>query len=185
VKNSIVKYSLLFLSIVTFCTCKNRKGKYTNIAITTTDTLYKVIAIIDGDTYDALYKQETIRIRMEAMDAPEKGMPYYNVAKQYLSSMIFGRLVKIVFSKKDRYNRYIGRTFLEDGTDISIEMIKNGLAWYYRDFSKEKDLSLSLLEQEARKDKIGLWKDANPYQPWKIRDLHKQGISTKDSFPDL
>lgn len=38
----------------------------------------KVIGIIDGDTFDLLNdSNKTYRIRMEGIDAPEKGMPFY------------------------------------------------------------------------------------------------------------
>ena len=36
-----------------------------------------VVTVIDGDTYDLLVNgNQTIRIRMEGIDAPERGMPF-------------------------------------------------------------------------------------------------------------
>ena len=31
-------------------------------------------------------------------------------------------------------------------------------------------------------NKVGLWTDPRPIAPWEIRRLHREGISTKDSF---
>src|SRR5262249_13534065 len=47
------------------------------------------------------------------------------------------------------------------------EMVQEGLAWHYKDFSKDKDLAKA--EREARKDKKGLWIDPNPIPPWQFR----------------
>ena len=52
----------------------------------------KVIKIVDGDTYDILLDNLTTkRIRMEGIDAPERGMPFYKVAKDYLGTLCFGQ----------------------------------------------------------------------------------------------
>ncbi len=37
-------------------------------------------------------------------------------------------------------------------------------------------------EIEGRNAKIGIWENDNPMPPWENRKLHRQGISTKDSF---
>lgn len=145
-------------------------------------TIGKVIAVLDGDTYDLLINgNQTIRIRMEGIDAPERGMPYYQVAKKYLSNLCFGNLVKFVPTKKpDSHNRLIGFTYLEDGTEMSHEMIKAGLAWHFKKYNSDEDLAE--LEIQARNSKIGLWQNENPMSPWENRRLHKQGISTKKMF---
>jgi micrococcal nuclease len=144
------------------------------------DAEYKVIGIVDGDTYDVLKNNETIRIRVNAIDAPEKGMPFYRVSKEYLSSLCFGKFVKLDIVKKDQHDRFVARAILPDGIDIPTEMIKAGMAWHFKEFSSDE--TLSELENTARQNKIGLWKDGHPIEPWKIRKLHREGISTKDSF---
>ncbi len=141
----------------------------------------KVIAIIDGDTYDLLVEgKKTVRVRMEGIDAPERGMPYYRVAKQYLGSLCFGKTVILQVTGIDNHGRYLGFTYLDDGRELSHEMIKAGMAWHFKKYSSDK--VLAKLELEARDAKRGLWKDKNPMSPWRNRSLHRQGISTKDSF---
>lgn len=59
-------------------------------------------------------------------------------------------------------------------------MIRAGFAWHFKKYSSDSDLSE--LEMEARNKKVGLWADDDPMPPWENRKLHRQGISTKDSF---
>lgn len=141
----------------------------------------KVISIIDGDTYDALLlSNKTIRVRMEGIDAPEKGMPFYQKSKKYLSSLCFNKQVKIKITGTDNYDRFLAYTYIEDEKELSKEMIKEGYAWHFKKYSS--DTTLSNLEIEARNLKKGLWSEKNPMSPWTNRSLHRQGISTKDSF---
>jgi len=141
---------------------------------------YKVIAIADGDTFSVLQNKTVVRIRVEGIDAPEKGMPYYKVSKQYLAKLCFNKNVKIKVVKFDRYGRTVARAVLPNGKDVSAEMIKAGLAWHYKKYSSDK--LLSTFEIQARKNKYGLWKDQNPIAPWEIRKLRRKGISTKERF---
>src|SRR5688572_15958005 len=52
-------------------------------------TSYRVIKIIDGDTFDILIDGKPERIRVFGIDAPEREMPFYKVSKNYLSQLIF------------------------------------------------------------------------------------------------
>lgn len=139
----------------------------------------KVIGIIDGDTYDILVNNEQVRVRMNGIDAPERGMPFYKVSKNYLSKLCFGKTVNIENVGVDRHGRVLGDTYFE-GTYINLEMVKAGMAWHYKEYSNDEQLANA--EIGAKKNKNGLWKDARPIEPWRVRSLHRQGISTKDSF---
>ena len=44
------------------------------------------------------------------------------------------------------------------------------------------DKKLDSIENVARIEKRGLWAESNPMAPWENRKLHRQGVSTKDSF---
>lgn len=139
-----------------------------------------VFSIVDGDTYDLLIDDNNkIRIRMEGIDAPETGMPFSQVSKNYLGKLCFNKRVKVHVTKLDN-SRFIGFSYLDDGTELSHEMIKAGLAWHFKTYNTDADLSE--LEIKARNARVGLWKDNNPIPPWEIRSLHRQGISTKDMY---
>ncbi len=177
-KNLALIWVLLLFIPINSCTCNNgndtslKKGSIVS---------GKVIAIIDGDTYDILLQDnKTVRVRMEGIDAPERGMPYYQKSKKYLSDLCYGKHIKIKITGVDDYKRILAYSYLEDGRELSQEMIKAGLAWHYKKYNSDK--TLSYLEKKARNQKKGLWSEKNPMPPWTNRRLHRQGISTKDSF---
>ncbi len=141
----------------------------------------RVIGIVDGDTFDLLNdSNKTFRIRMEGIDAPEKGMPFYQVSKKHLGSLCFGQQVAVQITRSESGNRKIGFTYLSAGTELSHEMVRAGLAWHFVKYNADRDLAA--LEQEARKERRGLWKDPNPLPPWEIRKIRRSGQSTKDLF---
>jgi len=169
--------AVIFLFTLFLFSCSNSNQQESN----ENSTSGKVIAIIDGDTYDILLDgNKTVRIRMEGIDAPEKGMPFYRVAKKYLGELCFEKNVRLEIHDTDSRGRMIAFTYLEDGTEISHEMIKAGLAWHFTKYNKDEDLAT--LEVQARESKLGLWTDESPMPPWDNRSLHRNGISTKDSF---
>lgn len=170
------KYFFLCILII-ITSCKNRSELDPQITLTTG----KVVSIIDGDTYDLLINDNTtMRIRMEGIDAPEKGMPFYHVSKTYLGNLCKDQKIRLEVTGKDSHGRTLAYSYLPDGRELSHEMIKVGLAWHFNKYNS--DPVLATLEIEARKAKIGLWIDDDPMSPWENRSLHSQGVSTKDSF---
>jgi hypothetical protein len=64
----------------------------------------------------------------ERIDAPEKGQPFTNRAKQFLSELAFDREVTVETKGQDRYGRTIGEVFLPRGRNLNQEIVKAGLA---------------------------------------------------------
>ena len=121
---------------------------------------------------------------MEGIDAPEKGMPYYQVAKKHLSDLCCNKeLIFVQTQKSDSNNRLIGFSYLDTGVELSHEMVKVGLAWHFKKFNNDEDLAD--LELDAKKNKRGLWQNDDPMSPWENRKLHRQGKSTKELFKYL
>jgi hypothetical protein len=54
---------------------------------------------------------------------------------------------------------------LPDGRSLNRERVKEGMAWWYRNFAPH-DAELARLEAEAREARIGLWSRPNPVPPW-------------------
>ena len=161
---NILKVFIAFSLFVFFAYCreKRKEVKYPSIF------KGKVIAIKDGDTYKVLYNNKEKTIRLAHIDCPEKGQPFGNRAKQFASILCFGKTVTVqTEGKTDIYKRIIGEIILEDGTNVNKELIKNGLAWHYKKYSK--NIEFDELESQARKDKIGIWSDTDPVAPWKWR----------------
>ena len=131
-----------------------------------------VVKIIDGDTYDLILNGEQTRVRMYGIDAPERGMDYYRVAKDYLGELCNDQIIRLEVMNTDRYGRIVAKSFLSDGRELGAEMIKAGLAWHYKQYSDDE--SLALLENDAQENKVGLWKATNPTPPWKYRKRKKE-----------
>ncbi len=135
-----------------------------------TDFKAKVVRIIDGDTVEVLHEKTVIKIRLEHIDSPEirSRQPFGNRAKQAVSGLCFNQNIIVGWKgQKDRYGRYIAVLWNEKGENVNKEMVRLGMAWHYKKYSKDK--SYDLLEKEARKNKIGLWADPNPVPPWEWR----------------
>src|SRR5215472_5489537 len=126
-----------------------------------------VVSVLDGDTIDVLHNGQAERIRLNGIDAPEKGQPYGKRAKRFLADLVAGKTVTIHSYKLDRHKRTVGDVLLADGTNLNRELVKAGLAWWYKKYSKDE--TLGALEQEAREAKRGLWAETNPIPPWVYR----------------
>lgn len=133
----------------------------------------RVVKVSDGDTITVLDKENRQhKIRFQGIDAPESKQDFGQVSKDNLATMIFGKEVKVVWSKTDKYGRTVGKILL-DGRDINIEQIRAGLAWHYKSYEKEQPpedrISYAAAEQEARAARRGLWQDPNPTPPGEWR----------------
>lgn len=126
----------------------------------------RVVSITDGDTCVVLVDRQQIKVRLEGIDAPEKGQPYGTKSREHLAALIHEKAVSVVVSGKDRYGRSLGTVWV-DQDNINEEMVRSGLAWHYKRFSKDK--TLQRLESEARAAKRGLWADRDPVPPWEWR----------------
>lgn len=132
----------------------------------------KVISVADGDTITILVDKIKHRIRLAEIDAPElKGQPYGKASKAHLSALVHNKLVLVEYTKKDRYGRLIG-TVTSQKVNVNEAMVKAGLAWHYKFYSKSK--ILSTMEKKAKADKAGLWKQNKPVAPWTFRRAKKQ-----------
>jgi micrococcal nuclease len=129
----------------------------------------KVVSVSDGDTITILKDQTQIKIRLNGIDCPEKKQDFGQVAKNFTSDLCFGKEVTIKSFGEDRYGRTIADVILPDGRILNQELVKAGLAWHYKKYSK--DTVLAEMEINARKEKIGLWKQGNEIAPWEFRKM--------------
>ncbi len=115
----------------------------------------RVTKVKDGDSLVLRTPDNaTVQIRLAEIDTPEKGEPYADTARQALSRMVRDRDIAVRLFDVDKYDRIVGRVFLND-TDVNAELVRMGLAAVYCRFSE--DQRLYDLEAEARADRRGLW----------------------------
>jgi len=129
--------------------------------------VWRVVSVADGDTLRAIDDSKAEhRIRLAGIDAPERGQPFGNVARERLAELTMGKAVAVDVEDRDRYGRTVAR--LEaDGLDVCRQLVADGLAWHYTRYSK--DAGLAAAQREARAERRGLWRDAAPVAPWDWR----------------
>ncbi|SDB51881.1 Endonuclease YncB, thermonuclease family [Flavobacteriaceae bacterium MAR_2010_188] len=133
----------------------------------------KVVGIMDGDTFKMLTKDSTlVRVRLANIDCPENKQPYSKKAKEFTANALFGKEVTISSQKTDRYKRYISDVVYNDSLSLTHQLLKAGLAWHFIRYSN--DSTLQKVEDLARINHLGLWKDTNPIAPWEWRKNKKR-----------
>lgn len=154
--------SLLLLSSLLPMPEGQAKGGYTPMQ-------GKVTRVLNGDTLQFQFRQHSFRLQLYGIDAPEDGQPLARESRQHLEQLALLKTVRVQVLKKDLYARYIARVSLDTGADLSAEMLRSGLAWWYRQYAP-KDSVLQQLEQASRQAKRGIWQQTQPVPPWEFRE---------------
>ncbi len=138
----------------------------------------KVVGVSDGDTLSVLRTSDSgelraVKVRLDGVDCPESAQAFGRRAKQMSRSLCYGKEVRVEVRDVDRYSRLVARVVLPDGRDLSKELVRAGLAWWYRQYSS--DAELEALEAEAREAGRGLWVDeaAARTPPWTYRQASR------------
>ncbi len=129
---------------------------------------YKVLKVIDGDTIVINYNQKKTTLRLIGIDSPETKHPNKPVqcfgkkASKKMKQLVLNKEIKIkrdkISSNRDKYNRLLRYVYVND-TFVNAEMVKQGYAYAYLTFPFEYSNKFRKLQQEARKQKLGLWGD--------------------------
>ena len=136
-----------------------------------------VVGVTDGDTIKVRCGQpgayEQIKVRFGAIDAPESKQAFGQRSKQALSDLLYMQQAQLDCRKKDRYKRDICTVSTDAAGDIGLAMIRQGMAWWYRDYAREQSADArkryEQAEQQAMKEKRGLWSDPHAMPPWEWR----------------
>ena len=102
-----------------------------------------------------------------ASTVPERGQAFGARAKQFTSDLVFGHEVTIEPRDVDRYGRTVARVYVDE-KDVSLELVKAGFAWHYKQYSSDPALAQAE-SRGARKAKSGLWADPHATAPWDFR----------------
>lgn len=134
----------------------------------------RVVGVSDGDTLMIFTAdKQQVKVRLADIDAPEKAQAFGNKSKQSLADMCFGKSASIVVQDVDRYGRTVARVVCDD-VDANAEQVRRGFAWVYDRYVK--DLSLHAVQDDARENSRGLWRDAAPIPPWEFRRFEKNNL---------
>jgi endonuclease YncB( thermonuclease family) len=127
-----------------------------------------LLRVTDGDTLRVKVQGVAMDFRLSHIDAPEKDQPYGSEARASLLGLVRGQQVVLVPLDTDRYGRTVADVWV-GSRYVNRELVKNGSAWFYDEFSR--DAALHELEQQARSAKRGLWAlpVAQRIEPWRWR----------------
>lgn len=142
-----------------------------------------VTRVLDGDTFHCIpekqivgakiHKDGAITVRLRGIDAPEKRQPYGMDAQESLKSLIGRKIVKLDVKDIDRYGRVVSYVFVGD-LNVNLEQVRQGFAWAYTEYLDRPYASeFYEAEKQARKQRLGLWKEANPTPPWEWRKRNR------------
>lgn len=133
-----------------------------------------IVGVTDGDTLTArcgrIGAYEQIKVRIAAIDAPEKKQPYGQRSRQALSRLCYAEKAVVTERDTDRYGRTVADVSC-NGQDAGSRMVSEGWAWVY-DYNKiatKRGGGLFRLQDIARTQRLGLWADAKPVPPWDWR----------------
>jgi endonuclease YncB( thermonuclease family) len=152
-------------------------------AHTSLSAQFLVTRVYDGDTLTVESEGYKFKVLLVGIDAPETyrkknepGQPFSNKAKIHLQKLVLNKTVELEGYGLDRYSRVLGVVYV-DGINVNLEMVKEGLAEVYKGkpapgFDNRPYWDA---EQEARKNKLGMWSQGDKYiSPKEWRKLQKE-----------
>jgi micrococcal nuclease len=130
-----------------------------------------VVKCADGDTVRVEFEKQHLRIkktesiRMIGVDTPEtvhpnKGVEYFGKeASEYTKQKLLGKRVYLAFDKnlRDKYKRLLAYIYTAEGECHNANLIREGYSPAYTAFPFQFSEEFKLLEEQAQKNKIGLW----------------------------
>ncbi|WP_325198572.1 thermonuclease family protein [Kingella oralis] len=103
---------------------KTNGGQTTNSSLSC-----RVVAISDGDTLTCLTDaKRQLKVRLHAIDAPEKKQAFGQQAKKHLSDLVYNQTVTLNITDTDRYGRTVADIQL-GSLNVNQQMVKDGYAW--------------------------------------------------------
>lgn len=142
-----------------------------NLTLESNPNYYSVLRVIDGDTIVVDIHGKEEKVRLIGVNTPESVDPRRDVecfgeeASKYLADLISQKGNNRVFLEidpsqdtKDRYNRLLRYVYLEDGTFVNKEILKNGYGYEYTYDKKYKyQEEFKDAQLYAEDTELGLW----------------------------
>jgi endonuclease YncB( thermonuclease family) len=133
---------------------------------------YRVVAVSDGDTItiEPIQGGDRAKVRLHGIDAPELRQPYGQAAKTFtLNTVLYKEIdVRPTPQGKDRYGRIVAIVEVPQAGILQELLLDAGLAWVYPAYCKNCN-EWETIQEQARRQRKGLWVDGNPVEPWEWR----------------
>ncbi len=120
------------------------------------------VRVIDGDTIelDGREKVRLIGVDTSETKDPRKPVQYFGAeAAVFTKRAVQGRRVRLEYdqTRRDRYGRTLAYVYLEDGTFLNLEIVRQGFGHAYTKYPFRYIDQFRDAERSARKDNLGLW----------------------------
>ena len=102
------------------------------------------------------------RVRLLAIDTPERDEPFYDEAKHELAQVTLGKSVRLEYvdNRRDRYGRLLGYAYV-DSFFVNKIILENGLGYLYLfeddDLSNPLNRELLQAQRSAMDRHVGVW----------------------------
>jgi micrococcal nuclease len=142
---------------------------------------FLIVKVVDGDTLHLAagdWGQETTKVRLLGLDAPEMGtskserMYFADQSTAFARRIALDKVAGVYLDERagsrDRYDRLLAYLELPDGRFLNEELLSEGYAYADRRFRHSYYQKYLQLEAGARSGGKGLWKEVTPEQmpPW-------------------
>jgi micrococcal nuclease len=136
------------------------------VPIAISQNFYLCTRVIDGDTIIVNIDGKEERVRLIGVDTPEtvhpnKPVEYFGKeASEFTKRMVEGKKVRLEYDwqRRDKYGRLLAYVYLQDGTFLNAEIIKQGYGFAYTRFPFKYLEDFRQYEREAGENKRGLWR---------------------------
>jgi len=142
----------------------------------------EVVEVIDGDTLRLRSEPSGILVvRLASIDAPEKtsgverpGQPMADESRDFLASRVLGAQLQLLCYEQDRYERHVCDVpdpKSDPVQTVNRTMVQAGMAWANTEGGGKfmRDDELPGLQDQAREQGKGLWRQSGPVAPWQWR----------------
>lgn len=122
-----------------------------------------------GDNFEFGDANELHYFFITGVDCPEPGQPFFKEAKQFLIQNYRHKILELTIDGYDNLKREFGHAIFIDqkgaATDVGLQLIKHGMAWYDGSEFEGSRAYRNAFEQ-AQRERIGLWAQPAPVPPW-------------------
>lgn len=157
-RSNFIKYTLAVLLVIAI--------GFNIIQLLPKETHYKVVRIIDGDTFEIKYKGKLKSVQLFGVNSPEivhprtPPEPYGHDAFRYLQEFLLDDTIYLRFDEHifDQYDRILGYVYRSsDGVFVNLEIIREGYGEVDRRYPFKYEELFTDYESRAKSDRKGLW----------------------------
>lgn len=140
----------------------------------------RIVAVLAGDRVRVLDQDDRIHdVRLMGVASPADGQQWHSECRNALAGLLtiessYGRPLKVYGQHSDSDGTLVGQVeFLvatgwgTDGTGeywVNEWVVSHG--WGFWDYRWSRNVDLAIAERHAWENRLGMWQDDRPNQPW-------------------